>query len=139
MLQVTTSQTFLKQPYRWNIGAVGLFSISAWIGAVSSFYAGGRLIDLIANRARRNEHTAKAKPEKRLVAIVIPAIIGPVGIIIYGQCIAHKTIWVGPAFGMGMHAFALTCLSNIAVTYCVDCYQQVRGLKLQRSLSETRC
>lgn len=92
---------------------------------MASFYFGGRLIDLIANRARRTAHTSKPKPEGRLVALLIPAFIGPLGVITYGQCIAHKTSWVGPAFGFGMHAFALTALSNIAVTYCVDCYQQV--------------
>lgn len=125
VIQVTTSQTFVKAPYRWEEGEIGLFSISAWIGAMLSFYAGGRLIDLIANRARNSDIAARPKPEKRLVALVIPALIGPLGIIAYGQCIAHKTTWVGPAFGFGMHAFALTCLSNVVVTYCVDCYQQV--------------
>lgn len=125
VIQVTTAQTFVKPPWSWSTGDVGIFSISGWIGALISFYFGGRLIDLISNRARKTSHTAKPKPEKRLIALTIPAFIGPLGVITYGQCIAHKTTWVGPAFGFGMHAFALTALSNIAVTYCVDCYQQV--------------
>jgi MFS family permease len=106
VIQIATTQTFTQPPYRWTTGTVGLFS-------------------LIANRAR--QHASHPRPEIRLVALIIPAIIGPLGVIIYGQCIAHKTPWIGPAFGFGMHAFALTALSNIVVTYVVDCYSQFAG------------
>lgn len=127
VIQITASQNFLKPPYRWQLGDVGVFSISGWIGISLSFYFGGKLIDLIANRARRHDHTIKAKPETRLVALVIPLVIAPVGLIIYGQCMAHKTIWVGQAFGYGMHSFGFTAVSNIAVTFAVDCYQGFAG------------
>jgi MFS family permease len=127
VMQVTASQIFLKPPYKWQIGSVGLFSLSGWVGVITSFYFGGKLIDYIANRARQHDHTIKAKPEKRLVALIIPFIIAPVGIIIYGQCMAHKTIWVGQAFGYGMHSFGFAAVSNIAVTFAVDCYQAYAG------------
>lgn len=53
--------------------------------------------------------------------------LSPVGIIVYGQCIAHKTTWVGPAFGYAMFAFGFTAISNIAITYVVDSYQALAG------------
>lgn len=127
VIQITASQTFLKPPYRWKLGSVGLFSLAAWIGVVISFYFGGKLIDLIANRARKSEHTIKAKPEKRLLALIIPAVLAPVGIIIYGQCLSRKTTWVGPAFGYAMHSFGFAATSNIAVTYAVDSYETFSG------------
>lgn len=126
-MQVTVSQTFVRPPYNFSLGAVGLFSFSGWIGVLLSFYFGGKLIDLLANRARRHDHTLKPRPEKRLLAIVIPFVIAPVGLIVFGQCVARRTSWVGPAFGYGMHSFGFTSVSNIAVTYAVDCYQGFAG------------
>lgn len=126
LVQVEASQVFVNPPYNWKTGSVGLFSISAWVGAVSSFYVGGRLIDLIGNN-RRNDRDSRPSPQKRLVALVIPAVLSPVGLIIFGQCISHKTHWIGPAFGFGLHSFGLTATSNIAITYAVDCYSNFAG------------
>lgn len=127
VIQVTVSQTFTRPPYGWELGKVGLFSVSGWIGTVLAFYFGGKMIDLIANRARRSQHTLKPRPEKRLVALVVPFVLSPVGLIIFGQIIARKGSWVGAAFGYGMHSFGFTAVSNIAVTYAVDCYQLFAG------------
>lgn len=117
----------MKPPYKWQLGKVGLFSVSGFIGTVLSFYFGGMLIDLIANRARRHDHTVKPRPEKRLVALMVPFFLSPVGLIIFGQCIAHKTSWVGSAFGYAMFAFGFTAISNITITYVVDSYQALAG------------
>lgn len=127
VVQVSASQILLMPPYRFQLGFVGAFSISGWIGCVLSFYFGGKLIDFLANRARRHDHTSKARPEKRLIALLIPAFLAPIGLIIYGQCFAHRTTWVGPAFGYAMHSFGFTATSNIGVTYAVDCYQNFAG------------
>ncbi|KAK5108263.1 hypothetical protein LTR62_008647 [Meristemomyces frigidus] len=127
VIQVTVSQTFVKPPYKWKLGEVGNFSISGWIGTILSFYFGGKLIDLISNRARRHDHTIKPKPEKRLIALVLPFVLAPVGLIIFGECMAHKTKWIGQAFGYAMHSFGFVAVSNIAVTFAVDCYQGYAG------------
>lgn len=100
VVQVTASQTFVKPPYSWKLGYVGIFSLSGWIGVVLSFFFGGKLIDIIANRERRRDPAHILKPEKRLIALIIPALLAPVGLIIFGQCLARKTTWVGPAFGV---------------------------------------
>ena len=49
------------------------------------------------------------------------------GLIVIGQCIGHKTTWIGPAFGYAMQAFGLTAVSNIAITYAVDNFKSVSG------------
>ncbi|KAK1009776.1 hypothetical protein LTR54_005572 [Friedmanniomyces endolithicus] len=127
VIQVTAAQIFLRPPYLWQLHSVGIFSISAWIGVILSFYIGGKLIDFVANRARRHDHTIKPKPEKRLLALIVPFVLSPVGLIIYGQCMAHHTPWVGQPFGYAMHSFGFTAVSNIAVTFAVDCYQLHAG------------
>ena len=125
VVQLTAAQTFLKPPYRWHVGSLGLLALSGFIGALLAFYVGGPLIDLISNRARRRQGTKQRRPEARLVAIFLPAFAGPVGLLTFGLCIANKTVWVGPAVGYALTGFGLTALSNIAVTYAVDCYQSV--------------
>ncbi|RMX75500.1 hypothetical protein D0869_11565, partial [Hortaea werneckii] len=127
VIQVTASQFLTRPPYSWTLGLVGAFSISGWLGAVFSFFVGGRLIDILANRARNNETSSGSRPEKRLVALTIPALISPLGLIIYGQCFAHGKSWVGPSFGYAMHSFGFIASSNIGVIYAVDCYSDYAG------------
>jgi MFS family permease len=98
--------------------------MAGFIGSVLAFYLGGRLIDIISTRSTtRNEGVRK--PEYRLPALVIPGVIGPVGILIFGLCIAHQTHWIGPAIGNSTPAFGVAAISNVAVTYSLDSYKPV--------------
>ncbi|CAK7219707.1 hypothetical protein SBRCBS47491_003938 [Sporothrix bragantina] len=124
VVQLTSSQTFTKAPYGWKTGSLGLLSISGFIGAVLAFFLGGKLIDIIANRMTRANGGVR-QPEFRLPAIVIPALIGPMGILIFGLTVSHHTMWVGPAFGYGMQGFGLTAVANVVVTYAVDGYHDL--------------
>lgn len=126
VVQVTSTQTFLAPPYSWRLQSVGLLSISGFLGAVLASFFGGKLIDLISNSitvARQG----RREPETRLWGIVIPAIIGPMGILIFGLTLAARTTWVGPACGYAMQGFGLTAVSNVVVTYAVDSYLPLAG------------
>jgi hypothetical protein len=57
--------------------------------------------------------------------MMIPAIIGPMGLLIFGLVLADHKSWVGAAVGWGMLGFGLTAGSNIVVTYAVDAYRPV--------------
>ncbi|KAJ5777631.1 hypothetical protein N7520_000877 [Penicillium odoratum] len=126
VVQLTSSRTFLKPPYSWKLGDLGLLSLAGFIGCVLAFYAGGRLIDIISNRSTM-KHGGVRMPEYRLPAIVIPGTIGPAGILIFGLCVAHKTHWIGPAIGYAMQAFGVAAISNVAVTYSLESYKPVTG------------
>lgn len=89
-------------------------------------FFGGRLIDIISNRWTAHNNGVRV-PEFRLPPLVIPTIIGPMGIVAFGICLAHKTHWVGPAFGYAMQGFGLTAGSNVLVTYNVDSYPTLAG------------
>jgi hypothetical protein len=99
-------------------------SIAGFVGAVISFFIGGRLIDFLANRA-----TARggglAEPEFRLPAMIFPAVIGPMGVLTYGMIIADKKNYWGAIVGFAMLGFGLTAASNVVVTYAVDAYRPV--------------
>lgn len=89
-------------------------------------FFGGRLIDIMSNywTARNN---GIRLPEYRLPPLIIPAIIGPMGIVTFGVCLQHHTHWIGPAFGYVMQGFGLTAASNVLVTYTVDSYPTLAG------------
>lgn len=120
-----SSRTFTQSPYGWGLGDLGLLSLAAFIGSIIAFYFGGRLIDIISSRSA-TRHGGVRRPEYRLPAIMIPGVIGPAGILIFGLCVAHKTHWIGPAVGNAMQAFGVAAISNVAVTYSLDSYKPVR-------------
>ncbi|KAJ5280698.1 major facilitator superfamily domain-containing protein [Penicillium angulare] len=126
VVQLTSSRTFLQPPYNWELGDLGLLSLSGFIGCLLAFYLGGRLIDIISNRSTI-KHGGVRMPEYRLPAIIIPGTVGPAGILIFGLCVAHKTHWIGPAVGYAMQAFGVAAISNVAVTYSLDSYKPVTG------------
>jgi MFS family permease len=99
-------------------------SIAGFVGAIISFFIGGRLIDFIANRSTSRKGGI-AEPEYRLPAMIFPAIIGPMGVLTYGMIIADKKNFWGAIVGFAMLGFALTAASNVVVTYAVDAYRPV--------------
>lgn len=120
-----------------------MLSLSGLVGALFATFTGGKLIDIIANRMTKRNH-GRREPEFRLPTIVIPGIIGPsryfldfnvgadanivpVGVLIFGICVARKLSWVGAAFGYGMQGFGLTAAANTLVTYAVDSYLPLAG------------
>lgn len=70
------------------------------------------------------------EPEYRVLAMVFPAVIGPMGVLTFGLVIAnHKSYWPADV-GFAMLSFGLTAASNVVVTYAVDTYRPVRLLHL---------
>ncbi|RAK96783.1 polyamine transporter [Aspergillus ibericus CBS 121593] len=126
VVQLTASRTFTAPPYNWSAGSIGLLSISGFIGSLLAFYLGGRLIDILSTRYTRRRGGPRL-PEYRLPAMIIPGTIGPAGILIFGLCVAHQTHWAGAAVGYAMQAFGVAAISNVAVTYALDCYKPITG------------
>lgn len=126
IVQVTATRVFVAPPYNFQLHSIGLLAISGFIGAVVAMFFGGKLIDIIANHMTL-KNNGRREPEYRLPAMALPALIGPMGILIFGLCVAHKTHWIGAAFGYGMQGFGLTAGSNVLVTYAVDSYPILTG------------
>jgi MFS family permease len=111
------------------VGDLGLLALAGFIGAVIAFFIGGKLIDIIsAYMTKKNGGTRE--PEFRLPAIIIPTLIGPMGVLTFGLSAARHLPWIAAAFGYAMQGFGLTALSNVAVTYAVDSYREVSFLDI---------
>ncbi|KAL3489578.1 major facilitator superfamily domain-containing protein [Aspergillus germanicus] len=83
VVQMTASQVFAESPYRWDVGNLGLLALAGFIGAVIAFVVGGKLIDVLS--AYMTEANGGIRePEFRLPALIIPAIVGPMGVLLFG-------------------------------------------------------
>ncbi|KAL2061559.1 hypothetical protein VTL71DRAFT_6936 [Oculimacula yallundae] len=121
IVQLRSYNTFTESPYDYTIPFLGLFSISGFIGSLIAVPFGGKLIDMLSTRLTKCHHNTR-EPEYRLYPLIVPAIIGSMGILLFGFTIADEKPWIQPAIGHAMQGFGLTATSNIIVTYIVDTY-----------------
>lgn len=85
----TSAAVFQAPPYLMSTGINGLINISSIIGIAVFCYLGGALTDKIAEwAARRNNGVYE--PEARLLALVFPFVLVPVGLIMYPP----SSVWV---------------------------------------------
>jgi hypothetical protein len=79
-IYATYASVFQLPPYSMSTGVSGLINISASIGCFIGAYCGGGLTDtFVKYRARRNNGIFE--PETRLVALVIPFFLVPIGLL----------------------------------------------------------
>ena len=78
----TNASIYQLPPYNMSPGINNLINLPAFIGCILGAYVGGALSDRLAERsARRNGGIFE--PESRLVALVFPFFLVPVGLLMY--------------------------------------------------------
>ncbi|KAF2397897.1 MFS general substrate transporter [Trichodelitschia bisporula] len=120
---ITTSVTqFVKPPpYLFTDTAVCLLFLAPFIGIVLGEIWGHFFNDWLCNTYLA-KHKGIHSPENRLWAVWPLAIIGPCGLILYGQTLEHSLSWVGIAFGWGMGTFVMLASTTIVSAYVLDIY-----------------
>ncbi|PVH81663.1 sugar transporter [Cadophora sp. DSE1049] len=125
---VGNSQAALFSPPPYNFGpvALGLMSIPALIGAIIGSIYGGPLSDwLILVISKRNNGVYE--PEFRLYLCLLPALLGPAGLLLYGIGATEGLHWIAPFCGIGLFGFALASISNLSLVYLYDSYINILG------------
>ncbi|CAG7928822.1 unnamed protein product [Penicillium olsonii] len=113
-------------PYNFDAKGVGLMNIAPFVGAVLGFPFGGHLSDKsILWLSKRNR--GYYEPEMRLWLALPLAVITPVGILMFGLGLAYGAHWALLAVGFGVFGFAFAAISGIALSYLMDCYQDIIG------------
>lgn len=87
VIATTQSQFFALEPYNFGTAGIGLLNVAPFIGAVVGCVYGGPISDWSVQRfALRNKGVYE--PEMRLYIAIVPALIGPAGILLYGCSLA---------------------------------------------------
>jgi hypothetical protein len=122
----TQSILFPAPPYNFSPAAVGLLNLPPFIGALFGLIWGGPLSDrYIVWRATRN--SGVYEPEMRLPMLLLPSLITPAGVWLYGLTMARGYHWIVPCVGSGLLGLGVTSTSDIALTYLVDSYPDIVG------------
>lgn len=120
------TQVFGGAPYEFSANMIGLTYVACIAGTTVGCLIAGWFVDKLAIFLARKNKGIK-EPEARLWAAVVPIILHPTGCILYGVGAAYEIHWVGLCFGLGITTLGIVMGSTLALSYCVDCYQEVAG------------
>ncbi|KAL4888834.1 putative MFS transporter [Aspergillus ambiguus] len=113
-------------PYLFSSAALGLFTLSSFIGVLIAFPIAGPLTDLLSRVLRKRNNNIH-KPEHRIPALIVPFLVSPVGLIVFGYAVSRQMHYAVPAVGQAMTAAALTLVPSVMLSYVVDAYPRTSG------------
>ncbi|KAJ5792671.1 uncharacterized protein N7503_008649 [Penicillium pulvis] len=119
-------EIFSPPPYLFTAGGLGLFSLSGFIGIVVAWPIAGPMTDLLSRWMRKRNNNVH-QPEHRLPALILPFLICPVGLVVFGYTVAHQQNYIRPAVGAAISAAALTLVPSVMLSYVVDAYPRTAG------------
>ncbi|KAJ4394731.1 hypothetical protein N0V93_003950 [Gnomoniopsis smithogilvyi] len=121
ILNGTTSLILSSAPYNFSSSKVGLTYIATLLGSATGSYYSGPLGDkFVLWKARRNGGIRE--PEHRLWLYVMPLLIVPSGLLLWGVGAAHNVHWFGLVVAMYMLGTCIAVGCQIPVAYCIDSY-----------------
>jgi MFS family permease len=120
ILFIISSAALFKEAYHFQPQQTGLLlGIPLTLGSLLGESVSGGLSDWISNR-RAMRRGGERIPEDRLLAICPASVLTPLGIIIEGVCIQHKTHWIGVAMGIAIASFGLQIATTVIYTYTAE-------------------
>jgi MFS family permease len=124
VVAVATSNIYPYPPYSFSAAGVGNLNIAPAVGSIIGIIWGGPVVDwAIVHLARRNKGVYE--PEMRLTLFVLPGILMPVGVFMYGLCTANGMHWIIPTMGSALIGFSIGGVGDIALTYLQDSYEEI--------------
>jgi MFS family permease len=117
---------FSPPPYLFSSSDLGLFALSSFIGIVIAWPIAGPMTDLLSRWMRKRNGNVH-QPEHRLPALILPFLVCPVGLIVFGYTVAHQQNYIRPAVGSAISAAGLTLVPSVMLSYVVDAYPRTAG------------
>lgn len=124
---------FVPPPYSFSSSQLGFTYIGPLIGNFIGMYVCGYLNDVLSQFSARRNHGV-FELEMRLPVMVIPAVLGPAGLIMFGVGVARQTHWIVPLIGNSLVGVALTGLPSFVQPYLMDSYYPVSSDALIMSI-----
>lgn len=124
VLNATASIILGGAPYNFSSGIVGLAYIACVLGVAAGSLFTGYVSDWLTLRITRR-NGGVFEPEQRLWGFLLPTIVLPASLLLWGVGAAHEVHWFGLLVGMLGTAFCNTAGITLSVTYLVDSYREI--------------
>jgi MFS family permease len=109
----------------WQTGLLmgAPLTLGSWIG---EFGAGG-FSDWVTER-RALKRGGKRIPEDRLYAMLPGVVLAPLGLLIEGMTLHHRTHWIGAGLGIGIASAGFQIVTTVTYAYTADVSWQTCGI-----------
>ncbi|KAH6670252.1 major facilitator superfamily domain-containing protein [Plectosphaerella plurivora] len=122
-ISVCLAQIFSVPPYNFGPGAIGLMTLSPFVGNIIGNFIPGPVADwLVTYMSRKNGGVYE--PEFRNILCLPALFAGAAGFWGFGLSIHFRTHWFLPVFFFGLSAFAGAIMSLVSNTYLLDCHRR---------------
>ncbi|KAF9894360.1 hypothetical protein FE257_007863 [Aspergillus nanangensis] len=124
VLATTQPIFFAAPPYSFSSIGVGNINLAPFIGAVLGSVFGGPLNDYYVVRLARRR-SGIYDPEMRLHMLLVPLVVTPAGLFLYGISIARGDPWIVPLIGSACVGFGIGSTTSIILPYFGDSYREL--------------
>lgn len=129
VLQVSTfADILLAPPYDFAFNSLGFVQAGQIVDSILFLPILGYGTDLVIKlMSKRNNGVYQ--PEYRLIMLFIPAIVGVICTVVYGQAGSRPTKWSWGSVAVAYNAvfFSFLGANIVGITYAIDCFPLVAG------------
>lgn len=130
-INISSSILLLETPreaggYGFSATTLGYIYFTPVVGIIIGELFGHWFNDFIAARYIRQHHGVFV-PEARLWTPYLGAALMIPGLVLVGQTLNSRLLWVGIMFGWGLVQAGIMLISVAIVTYVLDCYPNAPG------------
>jgi MFS family permease len=120
MVSTISPQLLAPSPYLFTSSAIGLFTLSSFIGIVVAYPIAGPLTDYLSRILRQKYHPETHVPEDRLPALLVAFVIAPPGLLVYAYVISNQGSVYAAATGYAMQISGLVLVPSTVLSVVVD-------------------
>ncbi|OAA63521.1 Major facilitator superfamily domain, general substrate transporter [Niveomyces insectorum RCEF 264] len=107
-------------PYNWSLASAGLQSLAPFVGFLAAVPFMAASDRLAAYRTRRNGGVREA--EMRLGVLLVPMLVGPAGLLLYGLAAQARAAWACYLVGSALLSWSGFFYFSLTLTYAVDAH-----------------
>jgi hypothetical protein len=111
-------------PYNFSAAGIVNLNIPSAIGAILGVVWGGRVVNYIILKLFKLKKDIY-EPEIRLAPYILPGMLMPIGVLMYGFTTAEGMPWIIPCSGAGFFRLAIGGTGDIALTFLHDAYTEI--------------
>lgn len=117
-------ETWYDPPYNYSDKAASLMNVPSLIGAVIGCLYAGPFSDWFCLWCARKRGGLR-ESEDRLWFLILPGIISPIGMLLFGIGSQRGWAWPVPYLGLGFIGFGWGSCGDVAISYLIDSYPEI--------------